>query len=138
MSWLLRRRMIYSYRLTRDGATTFPFVSAGIKDLYGISAEALAVDATLTVPLINSKDMERMWPAILESARKLTPFHAEWRVSHPQKGEIWVEGRACPRAKPDRSTLWYGIMVDITSASAQRKRCMYRSLDSRQPSPPVA
>ena len=110
--------MIYSYRLTRDGATTFPFVSAGIRDLYGISAEALALDATLTVPLINSKDMERMWPAILESARKLTPFHAEWRVSHPQKGELWVEGRAVPTREADRSTLWYGIIVDIT----ERKR----------------
>jgi PAS domain S-box-containing protein len=110
--------MIFAYRLARDGTTTFPFVSAGIKDLYGVSAEAMAMDATLTVPLIHPKDMDRMWLAILESARTLEPFHFEWRINHPEKGEIWVEGRAIPTREPDRSTLWYGILVDIT----QRKR----------------
>ena len=65
--------MIFSYRLARDGTTTFPFVSAGIKDLYGVSAEAMALDATLTVPLIHPKDMEKMWLAILESAHPNAP-----------------------------------------------------------------
>lgn len=105
---------IYAYRLGRDGKTTYPFVSAGIKDLYGLSAEELAIDARPTVPFINSKDMGRMWEAIKYSAKHLTPFRFEWRVNHPQKGELWVEGRAVPRREPDRSTLWYGIIVDIT------------------------
>jgi signal transduction histidine kinase/ActR/RegA family two-component response regulator len=37
-----------------------------------------------------------------------------FRVRHPRKGEIWLEGHSVPRREPDGSTLWHGFVQDVT------------------------
>ena len=53
--------------------------------------------------------------AIAESATSLELWHQEYRVLHPSKGLIWVEGRATPQRRPDGSVLWHGFISDITA-----------------------
>ena len=107
---------IYAFRLEPDGRTSYPFVSAGIRELFGLSAEEMERDDARS--LIPSEDLPRLTRAIGRSARDLTPFHHEWRIRHPLKGMRWIEGRSVPTREPDGSTLWYGISIDVT----ERKR----------------
>ena len=107
---------IYEFRLEPDGRTSYPFVSAGISELYGLTAEEMGRDATQAS--IPSEDLARITRAVARSARDLTPFHQEWRVRNPHKGILWVEGRSMPTREPDGSTVWFGILIDIT----ERKR----------------
>lgn len=53
-----------------------------------------------------------------ESVRGLPPWHKQWRLCHPTKGEIWLEGSSIPEVEADGSILWYGFIHDIT----ERKR----------------
>jgi light-regulated signal transduction histidine kinase (bacteriophytochrome) len=48
----------------------------------------------------------------------LTPFHAEFRVQHPQRGLIWVDAHSMPVAEPEGAFIWHGTITDIT----ERKR----------------
>ena len=105
---------IYSYRLNASGSTQFDFASAGLKELLSFSGEEIGVLAPDQMKAVHPDDSERLRRSILESARELSPWICEWRVIHPQKGERWVEGRAVPTREVDGSTLWYGLMVDIT------------------------
>ncbi len=65
------------------------------------------------------------------------PFHEEWRVLNPERGEIWVECRSTPERQPDGATVWYGYLHDITERkqaearlrnSEERYRTLYRDL----------
>lgn len=53
-----------------------------------------------------------------ELVRGLSPWRNQWRLCHPTKGEIWLEGSSIPEIEADGSILWYGFIHDIT----ERKR----------------
>lgn len=110
--------VLCSYRLRQNGSACFPYASPAIREIYGLPPEALTEDAAPIFPLIHPDDMEHIHATVAESARELSPWHCEWRVRHPDKGEIWVEGRSIPEREPDGGILWHGFIHEIT----ERKR----------------
>jgi PAS domain S-box-containing protein len=106
---------IYEFRLRPDGVASFPLASKGINDLFGLTAEELQRDASPCIPRIHPEDMPHIRSSMLQSARHLTPWNCEWRVAHPQKGEIWAEARSVPLRESDGGTLWHGIIMDVTA-----------------------
>ena len=107
--------VICAYRAKPDGSTTYPYASPGIKDIYGISPEELARDASRAFNVIHSDDVRWVAESTSESARLLEAWQGEFRVNHPVKGLIWVEGRFIPEREPDGSVLWRGFLTDITT-----------------------
>jgi two-component system cell cycle sensor histidine kinase/response regulator CckA len=109
---------LVSYHVRQDGSASFPYASAAIKEIYGVSPEALAANAEIRNELLHPDDLQPFQESIMESARTLRPWRFEFRVRHPSKGEIWVEGHSVPERRPDGSTMWHGFLMDIT----ERKR----------------
>jgi PAS domain S-box-containing protein len=63
----------------------------------------------------------------------LTNFTSKFRVNHPTKGEIWVEGRSTPTRQPDGSILWHGVLTDVTDRKhaqeeLEKERTLLRTL----------
>lgn len=110
--------MICSFRQQLNGVITMPYASAALDEIYGLSRDAIAQDATAIMERIHPDDRSYVYHAIAESGRMMTPWQAEYRVLHPRKGEIWLEGRSMPTQEPDGSILWHGFIHDIT----ERKR----------------
>ncbi len=109
---------VYQYRLRADGSSAFPYVSAGIRDIYEIDAEAVAVDAAPVFRVIHPDDLPRVADSIAASARDLTPWDIEYRVIH-HDGEVrWLSGHAKPEREADGGTLWHGYIHDITERHA--------------------
>ncbi len=106
--------MISSLRLRPDGSSCMPYSTQALDDLYGLQPEDVLEDATPALSLIDPEDMLHVQRAMNESASHLTPFWDEWRVHHPRRGVIWVEGHTMPVREPDGSTLWHGFIQDIT------------------------
>jgi PAS domain S-box-containing protein len=109
---------IHEFRLSPDGRMTMPFATEAIRDIYGVPEEDLARDFSIGLELIHPDDLARVGEAVEKSRRTLTPFHEEWRVRNPKRGEIWIECRSTPEPQPDGSMVWYGYLHDIT----ERKR----------------
>ncbi len=120
--------MIMSFRLRPDGTTCMPYATKALQDLYGLQPEDVLLDASPVLSRIYPEDMVHIGKTIEESARNLTPFRDEWRVNHPERGEIWVEGNSMPLREPDGSTLWHGYVQDIT----ERKRAEQALRESEQ------
>lgn len=97
-----------------DGTVRMPFCGSRIEQIFGYTAEELAKDASVLFNRYHPDDIPRVLHGIQESAKNLTPFRDEFRVIHPQHGEIWVEGHAVANRSPDGSTRWYGYVSDIT------------------------
>lgn len=106
--------LIYSYRLRPDGSACLPFASDAIREIYGLRHEDVIDDASPIFKMMNADDAKQVSKSIAESARNLSVWHDEFRIEHPEKGEIWLEGYSMPAKEPDGSILWHGFVHDIT------------------------
>lgn len=106
--------VLHEFVQSADGTVSMPFCGSRIEHIFGYTAEELAKDASVLFSRYHPDDIPRVLHGIEESARNLTPFRDEFRVLHPQRGEIWVEGHAVANRSADGSTRWYGYVSDIT------------------------
>ncbi|HEV2101171.1 MAG TPA: PAS domain S-box protein [Candidatus Acidoferrum sp.] len=104
---------ICSFLRRPDGSCYFPYCNATIQQIFPLPAETLGRDASGIFELIHPQDVERVRATIEDSATNLTTWSCEFRVNHPERGEIWVEGRSVPQRQPD-GVLWHGILQDVT------------------------
>jgi PAS domain S-box-containing protein len=107
--------VVYQYRLYPDGRSAFPFASPGMNDIYEVTPEEVREDATPVFGRLHPDDYDRIVADIQESARTLQPFHCEFRVVLPRQGLRWRLSDASPERMADGSTLWHGIISDITA-----------------------
>ncbi|MCE5335709.1 MAG: PAS domain S-box protein [Desulfobacteraceae bacterium] len=106
--------VIYSFCMQPDGRCRFPYSSPNIQKIFCFKPEELAENGRIVLPHLHDADRERVKMAIVESRRTLSLWRCEFRVMHPGKGEMWVEGYAMPTLEPDGSCLWHGLLTDIT------------------------
>jgi PAS domain S-box-containing protein len=106
---------ICSFLQRPDGTTCFPYCNPTINEIYAIPMEELIRDASGIFQLVHQEDIPAFTAAIEESKNNLTVWSREFRVRHPQKGEIWVEGKGMPQRQADGSTLWHGFLQDVTA-----------------------
>lgn len=109
---------VLNFKLCPDGGIRIPFASPRIEEVTGFRPEELADDASITVTAIHPDDQGAFVKSVMESATAMGSWHHEFRINHPTKGEVWVEGRAMPERQPDGSVLWHGFLHDIS----RRKR----------------
>jgi two-component system, cell cycle sensor histidine kinase and response regulator CckA len=106
--------VINSFRLRPDGSSCLPFASSALDQIYGLQPCEVAEDASALFNLIHPDDRGQVEAGMVESARTLGHWQVEFRVNHPTRGEIWVEGHSVPQREPDGGTLWHGFLHDVT------------------------
>jgi CheY-like chemotaxis protein len=106
--------VIYQYRLFPDGRSCFPYASSGMNLIYELTPEEVRKDATPVFERIYPDDRDSVSELIFESARNLSHFYCEFRVVLPRQGLKWRYCDAMPEKLDDNSTLWHGIIYDIT------------------------
>lgn len=92
----------------------FSYASDGIRDVFGLSPEDVREDCASLIDLIDPRDRDRVRRSLAEAGLRLQNWGEEYRVQHPQKGEIWVEAHATPERQPDGSLLWHGAIRETT------------------------
>ena len=119
---------IHSLRIRPDGTSHFPYASPAFQEIYGLRPDEVAEDASPVLSLVHPDDRHHLAATVAEATSAVATWHAEFRVNHPTKGQIWVEGRSVPQKEPDGSTVWHGILTDIT----ERKRAEESALRSQK------
>ena len=110
--------VVGTYQRRPDGSARIPPISPKLEEITGCSAQAVMDDATVFLRHMHPDDVSAYLGSLDISAAQLAPWHQEFRMQHPRKGEIWIEARAIPERLPDGTIEWYGFMHDVT----QRKR----------------
>ncbi|MFZ4591830.1 MAG: PAS domain S-box protein, partial [Ignavibacteria bacterium] len=106
--------VVYQYRLYPDGHSCFPYSSPGMYEIYEVTPEEVREDATPVFGRVHPDDLDMITFTIMESARTQEVYHSEFRVMLPEQGLRWRSCDAKPELLEDGSTLWYGIISDIT------------------------
>lgn len=105
-----------------DGSICMPYVSPKIEELFGLRPQDVVNDATPLMAMTHPDDARRVADSIAESARNMTTWHEEYRITHPTRGERWMESNTHPEPHPDGGIVWYGYVHDIT----ERKRAQQK------------
>ncbi|GMU67062.1 MAG: hypothetical protein AMXMBFR36_33360 [Acidobacteriota bacterium] len=120
--------VLYSFRLRPDGTICIPYASPTIESLFGLRPQDLVLDASPIWALVHPDDLPTLLTGIADSARELSSWNAEFRVTPPGRDEIWVGGCSEPTREPDGGTLWHGFLSDTT----ERKRSELRLRESER------
>lgn len=119
------------------GEWRFTFVSAGIEEVLGVTAQAVYAQRQLAFDRILEEDR----PAYLDKLRIAALLQSEWRHEFRVKSKDdaikWVSVQAKARVDADGTLTWTGIILDITarkkieaelSASESRYRTLFETV----------
>ncbi len=106
--------MIYQFRLAPDGTTSFPYVSEGSREIYGIEPEEAQKNAGLLTEAVYIEDKSSFLESVAISAQTLENWDWQGRM-FSQTGELkWVRGISRPELQSNGSILWDGLLIDIS------------------------
>ncbi|HEX5338644.1 MAG TPA: PAS domain-containing protein, partial [Gallionella sp.] len=114
-----------------NGRVAMPFASAGIVELYGLQPQDVMASVAPIIALDHPDDVERIMQEMTRSATTLTPCQVEFRVRHPQKGELWVEARSIPEQEAGGAIRFNGFMHEITGRKHLEEELVAREHDYR-------
>lgn len=120
-----------TYQLMPDGTARVPYASPSQEEVIGIRPDELANDASALMRYIHPDDVGRHLESFKESVLTLSEWRSDFRLHHPVKGEIWIEGHSMPERQPDGSTVWYGFMHDVTERKRAEKLLHVREQEFR-------
>lgn len=105
--------VIFQFQIDANGEISFPFASPRLLDDSTASAAVPPESAQNVFKLIHADDIERVEDSIITSKLQSLPWQCDFRVHHDGRVK-WVRGRANQERGPDNSTLWNGMLLDIT------------------------
>lgn len=118
----LEEAALYVYSHDANGQTHFEYLSAGMEKLTGIPNEEALENASNLHATILPEYLPELSRLERRSKENLQSFEMEIRQKHAVSGEVhWVLLRSTPRRRPDGSTVWYGVQIDITERKRNEK-----------------
>ena len=104
------------YRRVRrtDGGYYFEYLSSGLFRQFGIDHERLLSEETIRFDWVHPDDQARMISDLEVSAATLALLDHRIRVVGHDGQVHWARGIGRPSRRPDGSTLWDGIVIDVT------------------------
>ncbi len=109
---------VYRRTVHADGSASYSFISAGVRDLMGYSAEELTADPGKFSDNVHARDREAREQALRHSAETLERFDAEYRFVLPNGESVWIRAIADPERLDNGDVVWTGLTLDVT----ERKR----------------
>lgn len=119
--------LIYSFRMTPEGKFSCPFTSNAVDDIFGITHETARDNIAVLLERTDEEDRDALTDSILKSAKEMKPWQIVFRYHHPEKGKIWLQGNSLPVKETDGSTLWHGIILDITAEKTIEEKIVEKS-----------
>lgn len=105
---------VYQYMLAPAGEQRFLYLSRGVQELLGLTAEQAVADFNQVWALAHPDDVATLQASIEQSAQTLRPWSHEFRVLVDGRTK-WLRGSSVPeQTRPDGAIVWNGILVDIT------------------------
>jgi len=105
--------VLYQFVLdTTTDQIRMPFVSGRWETITGIPSYVAMANIDSFIAMIHADDLPLMMQALDNSAKTMTNFHAEFRIT-VQSRTRWIQMSSHPHPK-DSLVVWDGIMLDIT------------------------
>ncbi len=94
---------------------SFSYVSPGCRDIFEMEAEEISASAASVFECIFEDDLQTFYSSLSRSAHSLAPWLWEGRILLKSGDLKWIQAIAQPQRRLDGSSLWDGVLMDITS-----------------------
>jgi PAS domain S-box-containing protein len=119
--------VIYQLCLAPDGKIYFPYISSSCRELFELEPATIIADAYTLIGIVHRDDLSSFNYSVQRSAEILQPVPWEGRAVFADGRIKWFKSAARPRREPDGTTIWDGVVLDITD----RKSAELELLESR-------
>ncbi|MCM0614159.1 EAL domain-containing protein [Marinobacter sediminum] len=123
--------VVFQFRMFADGSVTFPFISVGVEEMFGLDPSLLADDGAALLARIHENDQDGFYGEIEKSRSGLSPIHMGFQAVNHRSDVIWIEVKAVPKKLADDSTLWHGYFYDITEQKRIARRVQEQAGQTR-------
>jgi PAS domain S-box-containing protein len=106
--------VVYQRLLTAAGEISYPFFSARVLELFGVTADEAMADASKILNTVHTDDFDRLTASIKDSAQQLSVWDHEYRVVRKDGAFRWMHAKAVPHRRDNGDVLWDGIVTDET------------------------
>ena len=106
--------VVYQLLMPPNGPSRYTYMSAGTREVFGVSAERVLADPEAFWDRILEEDRPHLNAVQEEATRTLTQFECEFRQRNADGQTRWFHARSMPRLLGDGSILWDGAVFDIT------------------------
>jgi PAS domain S-box-containing protein len=104
-----------AYRCRMDADWTLEFASEGSLALTGYAPEELVGNAVTSFGrLIVPEDRERVWTEVSEAIDAHCPFLLEYRITHRDRRERWLQEHGMAVSRPGQPVVLEGFVTDVT------------------------
>ncbi len=111
--------VVFQYLMRPDAKAVYTYVSDGAEETFGLLADAVRADAQALVRIIVPDDAVSFRATAAESRATLGAWQWEGRIVHARTGAVrWMSAAARPDRLADGSTVWDGVIADVTAFKA--------------------
>ena len=110
--------MVFQYYRHQNGFGAFPFASAAVRDIYGISPETLEADSGSIRALQLPEDQPVFFAALTRSAETMGRWQADYRIRNADGQIKWLRVDAEPDPDEAHGIVWNGVVTDVTATKA--------------------
>ncbi|MEI7650334.1 MAG: PAS domain S-box protein, partial [Methanomicrobiales archaeon] len=108
--------MIYQVIIEKNGQRRFTYISAGVEQNHGVTAEDVLNDPMVLYNQFSEEDRVRVAEAEDLALKNRTVFDIEVMYRIPSGQLRWVHLRSVSRQLPGGTTIWDGFEIDITKS----------------------
>lgn len=106
--------LVFQCQAVAEGGARFSYVSAGIRDMFELTADDVRASATAIEQRVHPEDLPAYRASLQQATAALTRWHLEFRVCLPRQGVRWRLGDASPSREAGGGVVWHGFVTDIT------------------------
>ena len=112
--------VVFQFVVDASGSFQVPRVGEGVAEMFGVSPEEIGRAPGSALGRIVDEDRQTLLEAIESSRVSLLDFQWTGRVSQPDGSLKWVEAFSRPVRREDGSTLWDGVVIDVSESKEAR------------------
>jgi len=106
--------VIFQFTIRND-VWTIDYMSEGICNLMGVTAEAVMADMNAFICHVHPDDLESYYGSGTVAVEQLTPWHYEGRLIKPNGEVRWWRGHSMPTKNEQGEVIFCGVLLDITA-----------------------
>lgn len=114
--------LVYRYEVDSAGHERLTYLSPRAELMFELPISACLEDINRLWALIEPADASLMLAASQRSRREGTPWHVQFRLTTPSGIPRWIEADSAPTQLPNGSTVWDGVMLDISERKAAEQQ----------------